>query len=71
MKPLGSIWVVRRVWGGCTDTIRGCCNNPEGLNYGYMPSQRGSHVRELASGLRLGTAVPSQDLSGVWITVRG
>jgi hypothetical protein len=28
-------------------------------------------VLELANGLRLGTAVPSQELSGVWVTVWG
>jgi hypothetical protein len=28
-------------------------------------------VCELANGLRLGTTVPSQDLSGTWVTIRG
>jgi hypothetical protein len=47
------------------DLIRGCFDNPEGLNYVYMPSWRGSRVRDLANELRLGTVVPSQDLIGV------
>jgi hypothetical protein len=54
-----------------TDPVRGCFDNPEGLNYGYLPSRCGSHVRELANGLRFSTVVPSQDLSGVLITLRG
>jgi hypothetical protein len=34
-------------------------------------SRRTSQFSELANGLRLGTAVPSQDLSGAWVTVWG
>jgi hypothetical protein len=48
----------------CTDPIRGCFNNPEGLSNGHLPSERGPQVRELANSLKLGIVVPSQDLSG-------
>jgi hypothetical protein len=54
-----------------TDPICGCYDNPEGLNRENLPSGHGSRVRELANGLKLGTAVPSQDLSGAWVTIRG
>jgi hypothetical protein len=54
-----------------TNPVHGCFNNLEGLNNGYFPSQRGSCAHELANRLRLGTAVSSQDLSGVWISVHG
>jgi hypothetical protein len=57
--------------GACTDHVRECFDNPEGLNYGDLPSRHGSRARELASGLRLGTVVPSQDLIGAWITMHG
>jgi hypothetical protein len=36
---------------------------------GYLPCWCGSRVHELASGLRLDTAMPSQDLSGAWVNV--
>jgi hypothetical protein len=52
-----------------TDPIRGCFDNPKGLNHRHLPSRRGPRVHELANSLRLGTVVPSQDLSGAWITV--
>jgi hypothetical protein len=51
------------------DPIRGGFDNPEGLNYGHLPSWHDPRVRELANGLRLATAVPSQDLSGSRITI--
>jgi hypothetical protein len=35
-----------------------------------MPSGHDPRVHELANGLRLGTAVPSQDLSGASVTFR-
>jgi hypothetical protein len=54
-----------------TNPVHGCFDNLEWLNYGYLPSQRGSYARELPNSLRLTTAVPGQDLSGVWITVHG
>jgi hypothetical protein len=50
--------------GACTDHVRGYFDNPEGLNYGDLPSRCGSRARELASDLRHSTVVPSQDLSG-------
>jgi hypothetical protein len=53
-----------------TDPIYGCFNNPEGLNNRHLPSRHSPRVRELANSLRLGTVVPSQDLSGVYVTVR-
>jgi hypothetical protein len=52
------------------DPIRGRFDNPEGLNHGNVPSRRGSRDCELTNGLRLDTAVPSQNLSGAWVTVR-
>jgi hypothetical protein len=53
-----------------TNPVRGYLDNLEGLNYGNLPSGPGSRARELANGLRPGTAVSSQNLSGVWVTVR-
>jgi hypothetical protein len=45
-----------------------CFDNPDGLNYEDLLV---CLVLKLANGLRLGTTVPSQDLSGVWVTVHG
>jgi hypothetical protein len=59
IKPHGSIYLVR-----------GCFDNPEGLNNGHFLSGRGPQVLELANSLRLCTTVPSQDLSVAWVTVR-
>jgi hypothetical protein len=42
-----------------TNPIRGCFDNSEGMNDGDLPSWRGSRVRELANGLRLGSIVSS------------
>jgi hypothetical protein len=68
MKPHGSVWVVRKWCGVCNNPILKCFDNPEGLNCGDFLVGR---VPELANGLRLGTAVPSHDLSGAWVTIRG
>jgi hypothetical protein len=54
-----------------TDPVHGCFDNPEGLNHRNLPRGHGSRVHELTNGLRLGTAVPSQDLSGVWVIDHG
>jgi hypothetical protein len=54
-----------------TDPVRGCFNDPEALNNGYLPSGRGPRVHKLANGLRLGIAVSSQDLSEAWVTIHG
>jgi hypothetical protein len=54
-----------------TDPIHGSFDDPEGLNNRYLPSGRGPRVHELANGLRQGTTVPSKDLSGGWVTIRG
>jgi hypothetical protein len=54
-----------------TDPVRGCLENLEGLNNGYLPSWCGPRVHELDNSLRLGNIVPSQDLSGAWVTIRG
>jgi hypothetical protein len=54
-----------------TDPVRGCFDNPEGLNNGHKPSQHDPRVHELANNLRLGTAMLIKDLSGVWITMYG
>jgi hypothetical protein len=71
MKPHGSIRVVRRWCGMRTNPICGCSDNPKGLNRGNLPRGHGSQVHVLANGLRLGTIVPSQDLSGAWVTIHG
>jgi hypothetical protein len=55
----------------CDDPIRGCFDNPEGLNNGNLHSGCGRRVHELANSLRPGTTVPSQDLSGVKVTIHG
>jgi hypothetical protein len=68
MKPLSSVWVVRMWCGTCTDLILRCFDNLEGLNYGDLLV---GVVPELANGLRLGTIVLSQDLSGAWVTIHG
>jgi hypothetical protein len=52
-----------------TNPILWCFDNPVGLNFWVLASWCGSRVHELANGLRLGTVVPSQDLSGVWVIV--
>jgi hypothetical protein len=36
MKPHDSVRVVRKWCSVCTDPIRRCFNNPEGLNCGYL-----------------------------------
>jgi hypothetical protein len=61
----------RRWCGECIDPILRCFNNSEALNYGDLPSQCSSQVHELANGIRLGTTVLSQDLSGAWVTIHG
>jgi hypothetical protein len=71
MKPDGSVWVVIRWHCLHANPVYGCFDDPEGLNNGYLPSGRALLVRELANGLRLGTAVLSQDLSRAWVTVCG
>jgi hypothetical protein len=71
MKPHGSIRVVRKWCSMCADPILSCLDDQEGLNNGHFPSGRGPRVYELANGMRLGIVVPSQDLSGAWVTVRG
>jgi hypothetical protein len=52
-----------------TDPVRGCFDNTEGLNNVHLPSGCGPRVCDLANDLRPGTTVPSQDLSGAWVTV--
>jgi hypothetical protein len=69
MRPHGSIGIVRRWHDLCAKPIRGCFNNLEGLNNRHLPTGCGLRVRELDNGLRLGTVVPSQDLSGAWVTI--
>jgi hypothetical protein len=59
MKPHDSIWVVRRWHGLHADPVRGCFDDPVGLNNGYLPRGCGPQDRELANGLRLGIAVLS------------
>jgi hypothetical protein len=71
MKSHSSIRVVKRWHGLLTDPVRGCFNDPEALNNGYLPSGRGPRVHKLANGLRLGIAVSSQDLSEAWVTIHG
>jgi hypothetical protein len=54
-----------------TNPVYRCFDNLEGLNNNHFPSGRGPRVHELANGLRLGTVVPSQDLSESCVTIRG
>jgi hypothetical protein len=43
--------------------------NPEGLNCKDLLEGIIPELDELANGLRLNTKVPSQDLSGTWVTI--
>jgi hypothetical protein len=52
-----------------TDPVYGCFNNPKGLNHGNFLSGCVSWVCELANGLSLGITIPSQDLSGTWVSI--
>jgi hypothetical protein len=61
MKPHGSIWVVRIMCDMRTNRFLRCFNNLEGLSCGDLLVDV---VPELANGLRVGTTVPCQDLSG-------
>jgi hypothetical protein len=54
----GSIQVLKRTCSMCTNPVHRCFDNPEGLNYGYLPFWHGFHVRELTNDLRLGITVP-------------
>jgi hypothetical protein len=65
-----SVWVVRLWCGICTDPVLRCVNNPEGLNCRDQLEDVIPELGELANGLRLNTEVPSQDLSGAWVTIR-
>jgi hypothetical protein len=49
----------------CTDPVLRCFVNLEGPNYSDL---LGSVVPQLPNGLRLSIEVPSQDLSGAWVT---
>jgi hypothetical protein len=71
MKPRGSIRVVRKWSGKRVDPDFKYFDSLEGLNNGHLPSGRGPRIHEITNGLRLGTIVPSQDLSGAWVTVQG
>jgi hypothetical protein len=71
MKPLDLSGLLERCTTRARTPSTGVSMTWRGLNYGYLPSQCGSPINELANGLRLDTAVLSQDLSGVWTTVRG
>jgi hypothetical protein len=71
MKPHGCVWFVRRWCSLHVGPVRRCFDDPDGLNNGYLPSRRDPQVHELANSLRLGTVVPSQDLSGAWVTFAG
>jgi hypothetical protein len=46
-----------------TDPILRCFDNLEGLNCENL-------LVSVANGLRMSTEMPSQDLSGAWITVQ-
>jgi hypothetical protein len=65
MKPHGYIQVVRKWHRMRVDLVLKCLDDLEGLNNRHLPSGHGPRVCEWANSLRLGTAVPSQDLSGV------
>jgi hypothetical protein len=47
-----------------------CFVNSEGLNYEDLLEGIIPELGELANGLRPNTEVPSQDLSGAWVTVQ-
>jgi hypothetical protein len=68
MKPHGSLRAVEKWCGVHTDPALRCFDNLERLNYGDLLV---GVVRKLANGLRLGTIVLSQDLSGAWVIIRG
>jgi hypothetical protein len=68
MKPHSSVQVVRKWCGMHTNPILRCFDNPEGMNCENLLV---GIVLELANGLRLGTVVSSQDLSGAWVIIRG
>jgi hypothetical protein len=68
MKSHGSVQVLRMWCGVRTNPVLMCFDNLDGLNYEDLLV---CLVLELANGLRLGTTVPSQDLSGVWVTIHG
>jgi hypothetical protein len=71
MKTHNSIWVVRLGCNKRTNPILRCFVNSKRLNYEDLLVGMVHEFVDLANGLRLSTEVPSQDLSGVWITVRG
>jgi hypothetical protein len=71
MKPHGSVRVVRLGYDEHTNSILRCFINPEGLNYRDLLVGMVHEFVELANGLRLSIEVPSQDLSGAWVTVWG
>jgi hypothetical protein len=68
MKSHGSIQLVRMWCGIPTNPILWCFDNLEVLNYGNLLV---GVVSKLVNGLRLSTAVPNEDLSGAWVTIRG
>jgi hypothetical protein len=71
MKPHGSILVVKKWHDMHTDLVLRCFDNPEGMNSEDLPSWCNSRVHELANGSRLGTTMPSLDLSGAWVIMCG
>jgi hypothetical protein len=59
------------LWCGiCTDPGLRCVNNSKGLNCGDLLEGVIPELGELTNGLRLDTAVPSQDLSAALVTVQ-
>jgi hypothetical protein len=71
MKPHGSVRFVRRCCGMHADHVLKCLDDLEGLNNRYFPIGRGPQVLKLINSVRHGAIVPSQDLSGAWVTVYG
>jgi hypothetical protein len=71
MKPHSSIKVVKKWCSVRTDPVLRCFDNLEGLNNRGMPCWCSLRVRELANGLKPGTTVMSQNLSGAWVTIHG
>jgi hypothetical protein len=58
------------LWCGIhTDLILRCFVNLEGLNCDDLLEGMVPELGEVANSLRLSTKVPSQNLSGVWITL--
>jgi hypothetical protein len=71
MKPHCFVWIVRLGCRERTNPVLRCFVNPEGMNCRDLLVGMSHEFIELTNSLRLSTDVPSQDLSGAWVTIRG